>query len=74
MRRAAPPDLDVVEDDRRLDQRLKEELLARAAVVAPAFLPGVVRRMELARVVEVYARQVLGGVRSGVRLRVSVHK
>src|SRR5205085_11726301 len=72
--RAATADLYVVEDDRGLNERLQEQLLARAAVVAPALLPGVVRRVELARVVEVYTREVLPRVAGGVLLRVSVHK
>src|SRR5438270_272124 len=70
-RRAAPPVLYVVEDNRRLYERLQEKLLARAAVVAPALLTGVVRREELARVVEGDARPILRRVLGGVRLRVS---
>src|SRR5205085_7551554 len=46
------------------------QLLARPRIVAPAILPSVVRRVKLARVVEVYAGDVLDRIRRHVHRRV----
>ena len=69
-RRARSSDLQMMKGDSRLNHRLQEKFLRLSDFPHPTIFPGIMRRMKLALVEKVYARDVLDRIGNNMRLRV----